>query len=159
MTNTFKISGAPFSPDYAIVKWTDTSNSAMRSVKYLGFTASSGAEIKYGTNCVLLNTQIGLGANPFVQIQPQAINLNQVQPPRLGSITLNQPQALPLSQLQPQALSLNQMQQFSNQQFSNQQLSNFGQFLSATGRTPNGQILTGEDQQVSSKSPLKKVKN
>ena len=69
--------GAPFSSDYALVKYTDTSNTAMRSVKYMGFTASSDAKIDYGTNCVLLNTQIGVGANPFVQIQPNAINLNQ----------------------------------------------------------------------------------
>lgn len=39
-----------------------------------------------GTNCVLLNTQIGLGQNPFVQINPASfqqnvgINLNQAQP-------------------------------------------------------------------------------
>lgn len=72
--------GAPFSPDYALVKWTDTSTTAIRSVKYLGFTAASRSPINYGTNCVLLNTQIGLGTNPFVQIQPQSVNLNQVQP-------------------------------------------------------------------------------
>lgn len=83
----------------------------MRSVKYLGFTASSGAEIDYGTNCVLLNTQIGIGNNPFVQIQP---GFNQIQPnfnnqPNFAGQNgfsqnnFNQvPSGLNLNQIQPQ---------------------------------------------------------
>lgn len=112
--------GAPFSPDYAIVKWTDTSQSAIRSIKYMGFSASRNAEIEYGTNCVLLNTQIGLGVNPFVQINPQQTGFNQ-QTFALGQV--QQQQQFSLNQVQPQlnqqgGFNLNQVQpQFSFQSF------------------------------------------
>jgi hypothetical protein len=33
------LNGAPFHSDYAIAKWTDTSTSALPSLKYIGFTA------------------------------------------------------------------------------------------------------------------------
>ena len=101
----------------------------MRSVKYMAFTASESAEIEYGTNCVLLNTQIGLGINPFVQIQPQSINVNQVQP---QNSFFNQIQTQPnfgsLNQIQSQPTfgSLNQIQPQSN----------FASLLAA-GRSPN----------------------
>ena len=96
------LNGAPFSPDYAIVKWTDTSSNAIRSIKYMGFTTSRGSEIEFGTNCVLLNTQIGLGVNPFVQNIPQqqtfaalnqqGFNLNQLQPQQGFNLNQVQPQ-------------------------------------------------------------------
>ena len=126
----------------------------MRSVKYMGFTASSGAEIEYGTNCVLLNTQIGLGANPFVQIQPQSINLNQVPPQFLNQFQSQGQFNSALNQIQPQQNNfggLNQIQTQQNLQnsfnafnqiqqqpnFGNQiqQQPNFGSIF-ATGRSP-----------------------
>ena len=78
------LNGAPFSSDYALLRWTDAGD-ALKNIKYMGFTASSEAVVQYGTNCVLLNTAIGIGPqNPFVQISPQnfnaGLNLNQVQP-------------------------------------------------------------------------------
>ena len=33
------LNGAPFHADYSIAKWTDTSTSALPSLKYMGFTA------------------------------------------------------------------------------------------------------------------------
>ena len=143
-------SGAPFSPDFALVKWTDTASTAMRSVKYMGFTASSGAKIDYGTNSVLLNTQIGLGINPFVQIQPQSINLNQVQP-QFNQFNQIQSQAnfgAALNQIQPQQNTFAALNQIRSQQnnfaalnqptvlqpnFVNSQIGN----LLASGRSPS----------------------
>ncbi len=85
------LNGAPFSSDYALVKWADTSGAAMKSIKYLGFTASKDAMINFGANCILLNTQIGLGQNPFVQIQPTSSFSQSQQPlPQSSSINLNQ---------------------------------------------------------------------
>ena len=94
------ILGAPFRSDYALVKWTDTSGTAMRSVKYMGFTASDGAEVEFGTNCILLNTQLGLGGgSPFGQVASQqqtSINLNQIQPQyTYGSLVSNRQPAQP----------------------------------------------------------------
>ena len=75
------LNGAPFSPDFALVKWTDTSNSALSSVKFMGFTAGSrGQSLKFGANCVLLKTQYAvLGQSPYVQVSPQQIQALQVQ--------------------------------------------------------------------------------
>ena len=33
------LNGSPFTPDYAIVKWTDSSTTAIPSLRYIGFTA------------------------------------------------------------------------------------------------------------------------
>jgi len=128
------LNGAPFSPDYALVKWTDTGSNAMRSVKYMGFTASSGAEIEYGTNCVLLNTQIGLGINPFVQIQPQSINLNQVQPQFFNQIQSQANFGAALNQIQPQQSNFAALNQIQSGPTVLQP--NFGTLL-ASGRSPS----------------------
>ena len=61
------LNGAPFTPDFALVRWTDTGNSALRRVAYLGFTAAEGSNAHFGVGCFLLDTPIGLGKNPFVQ--------------------------------------------------------------------------------------------
>ena len=118
------LNGAPFSSDYALLRWTDTTD-GLRSIKYMGFTASEETNVEFGTNCVLLNTAIGIGQkNPFVQISPNSIqqqnsnfqnfgaNLNQVQP----QFSLN---SLPVVQNNIQS-------QFQNIQ-SQQQPSSFGQ--------------------------------
>jgi len=66
------LNGAPFSPDYAILRWTDTSTSALRGIKYLGFTnGDRQSSIEYGANCVLLKTQIPDLRNSYSQISPQ----------------------------------------------------------------------------------------
>jgi len=68
------LNGAPFSPDYALVKWTDTSTSAITAIKYMGFTnAERASSIDYGANCVLLKSQ------PYVQVSPQQIQQLQYQ--------------------------------------------------------------------------------
>ena len=41
------LNGAPFHADYSIAKWTDTSTSALPSLKYMGFTA--GICTEFGT--------------------------------------------------------------------------------------------------------------
>ena len=81
------LNGAPFSPDFALVKWTDTSNSALSSVKFMGFTAGSrGQSLKFGANCVLLKTQYTvLGQSPYVQVSPQQIQALQYQQYQLAS--------------------------------------------------------------------------
>ena len=35
------LNGSPFSSEYAIVKWTDSSTTAITSIKYIGFTAGN----------------------------------------------------------------------------------------------------------------------
>jgi len=53
------LNGSPFTPDYAIVKWTDSSTTAIPSLRYIGFTAGDKkSRIKFGSNCVLLNGNI-----------------------------------------------------------------------------------------------------
>ena len=69
-----RINGAPFSPDYALVKWSDTSSGAITSLKYMGFTTGMvKGSIDYGANCVLLKTQIGIGQAPYSSITPEQI--------------------------------------------------------------------------------------
>ena len=36
------LNGAPFSPDYSLIRWTDSGNNALRRLAYVGFTASAG---------------------------------------------------------------------------------------------------------------------
>ncbi len=38
---TVGMNGSPLTPDYAIVKWTDTTESALKNIKYMGFTRYS----------------------------------------------------------------------------------------------------------------------
>ena len=52
------LNGSPFSAEYALARWTDTSNSAIEKLMYIGFTAADGAAAKYGVNCVLLDTPL-----------------------------------------------------------------------------------------------------
>ena len=80
------LNGAPFSPDFALVKWTDTSTTALPSVKYMGFTTGARTQsIKFGANCVLLKTQYAvLGQSPYVQVSPQQIQALQYQQYGLG---------------------------------------------------------------------------
>ena len=74
------LNGAPFSPDFALVKWTDTSTSAIGSIKYMGFTNGERAStLDYGANCVLLKTQYNAGQSPYVQVSPQQIQQLQYQ--------------------------------------------------------------------------------
>jgi len=69
------LNGAPFSPDFAILRWTDTSTTALRAVKYLGFTNSDKqSSIDYGANCVLLKTPVPDVLSTYVQISPQLQN-------------------------------------------------------------------------------------
>ena len=35
------LNGSPFTPEFAIVKWTDSSNTALPALKYIGFTAGN----------------------------------------------------------------------------------------------------------------------
>ena len=65
------LNGSPFSPDYSLARWTDTSTTAIRRLAFAGFTATAGSSASFGTSCVLLDTPIGVGANPFVQLQAQ----------------------------------------------------------------------------------------
>ena len=63
------LNGAPFSPDFAILRWTDTSTTALRGVKYLGFTNSDKeSSIDYGANCVLLKTPVPDVLSTYVQV-------------------------------------------------------------------------------------------
>ena len=63
------LNGAPFSPDFAILRWTDTSTTALRAVKYLGFTNSDKeSSIDYGANCVLLKTPVPDVLSTYVQV-------------------------------------------------------------------------------------------
>ena len=48
------MNGSPVLSDYALIKWTDTSESALKNVKFMGFTSSSNANIGYGVNCALV---------------------------------------------------------------------------------------------------------
>ena len=50
---TLGMNGSPVSPDYAVVKWTDTSESALKNIKFMGFTGSGASNIGYGVNCAL----------------------------------------------------------------------------------------------------------
>jgi hypothetical protein len=86
------LNGAPFSPDFALVKWTDTSNSALASVKFMGFTTGErGQSLQFGANCVLLKTQYAvLGQSPYVQVSPQQIQALQYQQYQLASQTGSQ---------------------------------------------------------------------
>ena len=71
------LNGAPFSPDYAILRWTDTSTTALKAVKFLGFTnGNSESSIDYGANCVLLKTSIPSLRNPYSQVE----GLEQILP-------------------------------------------------------------------------------
>ena len=66
------INGAPFSPDFAILRWTDTSTSALKSIKYLGFTNGNYASsLDYGANCVLIQAAVPDVRNTFSSIYPQ----------------------------------------------------------------------------------------
>ncbi len=38
---TVGMNGSPLTPDYAIVKWTDTTDKALKNIKYMGFTRYS----------------------------------------------------------------------------------------------------------------------
>jgi len=70
------LNGAPFSPDYALVKWTDTSTSALTAVRFMGFTLGRrGSSIEFGANCVLLKTP---GFSPLTK-QPPYIQVSQPQ--------------------------------------------------------------------------------
>ena len=71
------LNGAPFSPDFALVKWTDTSTKAISSIKYMGFTTGAKDQsIAFGANCVLLKAEY---TNPYVQVSPQQIQALQHQ--------------------------------------------------------------------------------
>jgi len=71
------LSGSPLSSDYALLKWTDTSSSALPSIKYLGFTNGGRQQsVDYGSNCVLLRTSYSSDQTPYGQGYPQ-----QFQPP------------------------------------------------------------------------------
>ena len=62
------LSGSPLSSDYAILKWTDTSSSALNSIKYIGFTNGARQHsIDYGANCVLLKTHYGVNPAYYTQ--------------------------------------------------------------------------------------------
>jgi len=53
------LNGSPFTSEFAVVKWTDSSTTAIPSIKYIGFTiGNKNSEIHYGANCVLLNSNI-----------------------------------------------------------------------------------------------------
>jgi hypothetical protein len=53
---TLGMNGSPVTPDFAVVKWTDTGDSALKGIKYMGFTSSNNAKIGYGVNCALVKT-------------------------------------------------------------------------------------------------------
>ena len=125
------LNGAPFSSDYALLRWTDTTD-GLRNIKYMGFTASEETNVEFGTNCVLLNTAIGIGQqNPFVQISPNTIAQQQQQNSNFGG-------GANLNQVQPQ-FSLNSLpivqsngiiqSQFQNIQSQQQQPSSIGQSI------------------------------
>jgi len=94
------LNGAPFSPDFALVKWTDTSTKAISSIKYMGFTTGAKDQsIAFGANCVLLKAEY---TNPYVQVSPQQIQALQhqyLEPYQAGSSfsgsVLSQVQSLP----------------------------------------------------------------
>ena len=132
------LNGAPFSSDYALLRWTDTTD-GLRNIKYMGFTATEETNVEFGTNCVLLNTAIGIGQqNPFVQIQPNQIqqqqqqnsngftNLNQIQPQfSLNSLPVVQniqSQFQNNIQSQQQQPSIGESNRFGSQQIIQQQL-------------------------------------
>ena len=78
------LNGSPFSPDYSLVRWTDTTATAISRIAYIGFTGAERSTVQYGTSCVLLDTPIGVNNNQFVhlssgqtQVQPQSVNTNQ----------------------------------------------------------------------------------
>ena len=57
------LNGSPFSSEYALVTWVDSSDSVMRNLGFIGFTASSGATVKYGAQCILQES--ASQASPF----------------------------------------------------------------------------------------------
>jgi len=66
------LNGAPFSPDFAILRWTDTSTTALRAIRYMGFTnGHRDSSIEYGANCVLLKTPVPNFRNSYSQIASQ----------------------------------------------------------------------------------------
>lgn len=92
------LNGAPFSPDFALVKWTDTSTSAIPSLKYMGFTLGRrDSSVQFGANCVLLKTP-GFTQSPYVQVSPQQIQ-QQYQP--YQPVYYNQGQTLARDQAPP----------------------------------------------------------
>ncbi len=48
------MSGSPITQDYAIVKWTDNTETALHNVRYMGLTVSEGSAVSYGVNCALV---------------------------------------------------------------------------------------------------------
>ena len=70
------LNGAPFSADFAILRWTDTSTTALKAVKFLGFTnGDTESSIDYGANCVLLKTSIPNTRNPYSQVKVLVLKL------------------------------------------------------------------------------------
>jgi hypothetical protein len=61
------MNGSPVLSDYALIKWTDTSESALKNVKFMGFTSSSNANIGYGVNCALVKPT-PLEQLPYLQV-------------------------------------------------------------------------------------------
>ncbi len=52
------LNGSPFSPEYALARWTDRSGNAIERLRYIGFTGSDDSTVSYGVNCVLLDTPL-----------------------------------------------------------------------------------------------------
>ena len=50
---TVGMNGSPLSPDFGILKFTDTSESALKNIRYMGFTSSGGGNIGIGVNCAI----------------------------------------------------------------------------------------------------------
>ncbi len=53
------LNGAPFASDYSLVRWTDSTQSAIEKMGYYGFTASEGSNVQFAYNCVLVDTPVG----------------------------------------------------------------------------------------------------
>jgi len=62
------LSGSPLNSDYAMLKWTDSSSTALPSIKYIGFTNGERRQsIDYGANCILLQMNYNTAPNGYGQ--------------------------------------------------------------------------------------------
>lgn len=68
------MSGSPITQDYAIVKWTDNTETALHNVRYMGLTVSEGSAVSYGVNCAVVK------GSPTDQIHyDQAIQISKIR--------------------------------------------------------------------------------
>ena len=141
--------GDPFKEEYALVKWTDNSNTAIENMKYIGFTVGQGSAVSYGANCVLAEPTASNSAAAIIASRDNGHNVgNFAQGVGGGAfgfpsnpLLLGQQPSSPMGQQQQYGSSLTpatllaMQQQFLQQQQQQQQPYNFMSPLGRQGST------------------------